>query len=700
MFSYSDGIYTVTAGGMTYAFAEDARGALRSLYWGAALCDAEALCELRDGITSAARPVPTPYEYPTGEGFDYSEPCLRVRFADGSQTVRLRVADRTVTNDTLTVTLREEQYPLKVRLVYRTWGDLPLVGRSAEIVNEGGSPVTLESALSASFFAGRGRPVRLTHLSGAWSSEYRPQREMLTQGRTVLEASYLTEAACYQVPFFALDENASATEFAGEVRFGALSWSGDFRITAEKRTEGIVTVAGGVNPETARIPLAPGQSFETPVFTAGFAAGGFARMSEILYDWQLDWLLPRGRRTDKAHAERPIIYNSWYPYTFDVNEENLLALVPKAKAVGAELFVIDDGWMPGRTDECKGLGDWVVDAARFPHGLGCIAGACHKAGMLFGLWVEPEMCNPDSDIYRAHPDWIVRDPGRTHSLKREQCILDFSRDEIRDWAIGWLSSLIEDAGLDYLKWDMNRTASELPAGWRESGAAVKYIQNVYAVWERLNARFPDLLLENCASGGGRADFGMVPYSDRVNRSDNAEPVDVMQLHEGYTMLFAPKLAGGAGNVAPSPIRGRAVPLEFRCVMGMTGSMSIGIDLLKSPPGEQEQLRAATDRFKRVRKGLQDSYVYRIASSHEGPYCVWQYCRRDRREFSVFGFGHGMHMWEADSLPRMRMHGLIPGAVYVSDEGVRRTGDALMHIGVKVPLAGDCASYFSHWTAEK
>ncbi len=699
MFSFENGVYTITAGGMTYAFGEANDGSLRHLYWGGELHDAAALASLREGVRNPPRSVPTPYEYPTEEAFDYGEPCLRVLFADGNQNVRLRVASHEIKGSVLTVVLRDANYPLTVTLTYRTWGDLPLVGRTAAITNDGGAPVTLVSAGSAAFAFGRARDWRLTHFSGTWGAEYQLQREMLTQSRVLIESARLTDAAFHQMPFFALDEGGASTETAGEVFFGLLSWSGDFRITVESRYGKAVTVTGGVNPDTARIPLAPGETFTTPEFTAGYADAGFSRMSEILYDWQFDHILPRGGKTDKAHAVRPIIYNSWYPYTFHVNEENIFGLIPKAKQIGAELFVIDDGWMPGRENDLKGLGDWVIDTERFPRGMGAIADECHRQGLLFGLWVEPEMCNPDSDLFRAHPDWVIADGDRPHTFMRHQYILDFSRDEVRDWAIGWLDRLIREAKLDYLKWDMNREVTEVPANWRDTGAAVKYMKNVYAVWQYMNETFPDLLLENCASGGGRADFGMVPYSDRVNRSDNADPVDVMILHEGYTTLFVPKMAGGAGNVAPPSIHGRDLPLEFRILSGMTGSMSIGINLLTADEATLSRLREATDRFKTIREGLQDAYVYRIASARTDPWCVWQYCRRDRKEFSVFGFGHAIHKWQGDMVPLMRMRGLVPGAVYVSDDGTRRTGAALMRIGLPVKLNGDYATYFSHWKIE-
>ena len=233
--------------------------------------------------------------------------------------------------------------------------------------------------------------------------------------------------------------------------FGALHWSGDFEISAEKPAARPVTVTGGIGSFDTAWPLKPGKSFETPLFTAGLSREGFSGMSRILYDWQLDRLLPRGKNTDKAHASRPVIYNSWYPFEFGVTQDKCLSLIPLCRRIGIELFVIDDGWMSRRVNDKAGLGDWTPDPVRFPSGLHVVAKACHDSGMLFGLWVEPEMLNEDSELYRAHPDWVIRDPARSMTTQRNQLILNLARDDVRDWIIGWLDDLIERTPLDYLK---------------------------------------------------------------------------------------------------------------------------------------------------------------------------------------------------------------------------------------------------------
>lgn len=691
--------YLLQAGDSTYALGINAAGRPVHLYWGARLEAVSALDGIdRDRIDArgVSQDSLLRQEYRVQEPFDYGEPALLCTFADGVHSVRLHYQSHQIEDNTLVLTLADDVYPLSVTLWYRLYGDLPLIGRWAVVRNEGETPITVRSAQSATWHLPAAEPYRLTHLSGSWGAEYQRQRLDMTQSKVLLENRRLTCAAHQQVPFFALDARGEATETAGEVYFGVLHWSGDFKLAIEQNNLRQLSVCGGMH-DAPRV-LHPGEALQTPACTSGFTGGGFEAMTRALYDWQYDHLLPR----EKAADERPVIYNSWYPYQFNVCEENMLGLVDRAADIGTELFVIDDGWMPGRTSDACGLGDWAVDMARFPRGLRPIADACHAKGMRFGLWVEPEMVNPDSDLYRAHPDWMLTEATRPRTECRRQLVLNLARDDIRDWAISWLDALIGENSLDYVKWDMNRYATEIGAVGGDAADSLaipqRYIENLYAIWAHLNERHPHVLFENCASGGGRTDFGMVPYADRINRSDNADPVDVMQMHEGFTMLFVPKTAGGAGNISPSPngINGRDIPLDFRIHSGMTGSLSVGINLLTAPPAELDALREAVARYKQIRGDLQDAYVYRIASAFDHPYSVLQYLRRDGSAFSVFAFGHGMRFWQR-LLPRFRMRGLDPDALYRGDDGICLRGDALMHLGLDIPLRGDYASRFLHFT---
>ncbi len=322
---------------MTYAFAVNRAGRLVHLYWGNRLEEPDAFETLLDGLdtldalgvhqNTLQRP-----EYRVQEPFDYGEPALLCRFADGVRSVRLRYHAHTVAEDRLVITLKDEVYPLTVELQYQGYGMLDLVGRRAVILNEGSEPVTLYETLSATCHLPAGQDYRLTHMAGSWGAEYRKMQQSVTQAKIVLENRRGTCGACQQVPFFALDQGGQATETAGEVYYGVLHWSGNFAIAMEKNNLGQVSVCGGINSFDTELVLRAGERFETPDFTLGFSAAGFERMTNTLYDLQYDYLCPRG----KAQDQRPIIYNSWYPYEFDVREDNMLALVEKAADVGAE----------------------------------------------------------------------------------------------------------------------------------------------------------------------------------------------------------------------------------------------------------------------------------------------------------------------------------------------------------------------------
>ncbi len=694
---------------MSYLMLVTPDGRLLHLYWGAALHCPESAEEIaREGLeawqlaqTRDSRRDRSLCEVPTQVPGDYSQPVLACVMPDGVRSLRLRYAGHRIDGETLTVELEDEVYPLRVEARYRGWGELPLLTRSLRVTNGADGDVELDVMRSAAWHVPQGGRWRLTHFAGDSMSEYMRCETWLSQARTELQNNRLTEGSHQQVPFFALDRDGVSTETAGEVYYGALQWSGDFSITAEAQSGSRVSVTGGINDRTSRWRLQPGESFETPDFTGGFSGCGFERMSQTLYDWEFDYLLPRGDKTDKAHTPRPVLYNSWYPYAFDIDEEKCLAFVDRCADLGVELFVIDDGWMPGRDNPRTGLGDWTADPARFPRGLGVIADRCREKGLLFGFWVEPEMVNPDSDLYRAHPDWVIRDPTREPSLQRFQLILNLARDDVRDWIVETLDRLVDTYRPDYLKWDMNRYVTE--NGWPEApreeqkSLPVRYIRNLMAIWAHLNRKYPDLLLENCASGGGRADFGMAPYADRVNRSDNSDPVELMRIHEGFTTLFVPKTAGGAGNIAQerTSAHGRVTPLDFRIAWGLTGSLSIGINLLTASEETLARLREAVALYKRLRADLQDAYVCRIASAREHPYAAFQYVRRDRGAFTLFVFAHGLRTCDLP-LPRFRMRGLQPDAVYVCEDGRRMTGEALMRFGLAVPLKGDCASAVLVW----
>ncbi len=676
-------LFRIDTGSTTYAFAVSEQNRLCHVYYGQTLCgegdldsDLQQLThsENRRGVDDDPLQM---WEYASSEPFDFLTPAVLPVFSATHCGVSLRYTEHQLSDHQLDIVLRDPEQSVEVVLHYRLFHTPGIIARSATVKNIGETPFHLHAFFSASLSLPSDN-WKASYYTGRWGAEYSLVHSSLSQGCFTLSNRRGTCASHQCVPFVALGNNA--TEEYGDLFFLALAWSGDYQIHLESDASGSVRITAGISSEDLDLPFSPGDSLTSPEVFIGFTPNGFGGMSRLLYDLEYDDLCIR-----KGSEPIPVIVNSWYPYEFSVTQENCIEMIHKAHSVGAELFVLDDGWMKGRSNDHTGLGDWWPDPERFPDGLGFLSDACHACGMQFGLWVEPEMVNEDSDLYRSHPDWVLHVNSKKDAVMRSQFLLDLTNENVVAWSIATLNRLLSSCRLDYLKWDMNRYMSS-PA--IRGNVRFYYIQNLYRIWSWLKTAFPNVLLENCASGGGRADFGMLPYSGRINRSDNADPVDVMKIHEGFTALFIPRLAGGAGNICPSPssINGRSLPLAFRALSGMTGSMSIGINLNHCSPSELEEIRKYIARFKELRNDLHNSYVLRLRSVNESKLSILEYLQRDGSMVILFVFGHGLRLHEGEC--NIRLRGLAEKAIYTNESGLCMSGSALMHHGIRVGLQGD------------
>jgi alpha-galactosidase len=471
-----------------------------------------------------------------------------------------------------------------------------------------------------------------------------------------------------------------------------LQWSGNWKIIVEQDPLKCVQVTGGINDFDFNWPLRPGETFTAPIFTGGYTTGGFGAASRMLHDYQRLCLNPR------AWAEKPlpVIYNAWAAFEFSINEQLMMALAEQAAAIGVELFVMDDGWFGTRDDARSGLGDWTPSRTKFPDGLKPLIDKVNSLGMGFGLWVEPEMVNPDSDLYRAHPDWILHFPKRERELYRNQCVLNLAREDVKQFIIGFLDDLLSNHNLAYLKWDMNRLFSQ--PGWPEAPLGeqktfwTRYVHNFYAILEHINVRYPDVIIENCASGGLRADLAMMRTCSRVNRSDNQDPLDELKLHEGFTYINRSRSAGGGGHVSRSGsgVNRRHTSLRYKAHIAMLGSFAVGLDLRQSSQAERDELADLIRRHKAQRETVHNGDLYRLASAWNKPYAIFLFVARDRGQAVLMVYGQSMQF--AQALPRIRLAGLDPDARY-SVEGYRPvSGRSLMEIGLRINLTGDFDSH--------
>ena len=687
MIRIKNGFILIETKNSSYVMKVNAKKALMNLYYGKKIRYVDELDDtVTDEVLSDHNYVMfknTP-EYPERKRGFYDEPCLSARFSDGINDLDLIfVSAKKTADDGLQITLKDRVYKLKVLLKYKVFYESDIIEKSVSVKNEGEKKIVLENFLSGAITLPHSENFVLFNQWGHWANEYRKELTPIPHAKTVIDNNRGVCSGPQHTPFYAVcDKNV--TETSGRVWYGFIRYNGNFKIVVEQNSGSVVRVSAGVSDYDTKITLLRGESVELPIIINGFSASGLEKMTVSIYDYEFDYLLPRSR----ASRAIPIIYNSWYPFEFDVNEEKCLKLIDKVKDLGAELFVIDDGWFDGRTDDKTSLGNWYSDKKRFPHGLEYISRKAHEKGLLFGLWVEPEMVNPGSVIYNEHPEWVLRYPTRTPLEFRHQYVLDMSRDDVTDYVINTVDRIVSENSLDYLKWDMNRYIAETNP--EKSDFYFKFSNNVIKVWKFLNEKYPNLLIECCAHGGARTDFGFLPYCDRINRSDNADPIDVLKLHEGFTTYVLPKLAGGAGNIASevNGINGRKTPLDFRAKLGMTGSMSVGINLLDISDDTFNALKNYLVRFKSMRADLHNSYVYRLKSAFDdknGNLAIWQYAERTGKAHYVFVFASGVT--NRDRLNRIKLRGLDANTKYLCDGKVYH-GETLTEYGLNIEPYGD------------
>ena len=688
-------LWVLQAGEATYAFGVNERGELQHLYWGQRMGAEEfsVAHSLPEWASFDLSTTTTPQEYPGWGAGLYVEPALKITFANGNREVVLHYVEQQLQNDHLDITLKDEGSPLLVHLRYRVYADSGIIERSARIENRTSEAVTLESAQSASWTLPPDRSYQLHYLTGRWAAEWQLHSEKLQIGKRVIESrrgSTGNEAN----PWFAIDRVGETDESHGPVWFGELAWSGSWRFTIERTSSDQVRVVGGVNPFDFSYRLAPEESFETPTFFAGFTEGGLGQASRILHRFQLDDILP-----GKPHPRlRPVLYNSWEATEFNVDEAGQMALAEKAARLGVERFVVDDGWFGQRNNDHAGLGDWYVNPQKFPHGLKPLIDRVHSLGMDFGLWVEPEMVNPDSDLYRKHPDWVTNFPGRPRTEGRNQLVMNLARDDVKEYIFSWLDRLVTDNDIALLKWDYNRNWSE--PGWPEAPLAdqkkiwIRYIQNLYDVIDRLRSKHPRLEIEGCSGGGARVDLGMLRRVDQVWPSDNTDALDRLTIQYGFTEAYTPHVMMAWVTDVPNGINGRVTPLAFRFLVAMTGSLGIGGNLNKWTDEDMAVAIRMIAFYKQIRATVQDGKLYRLVSPMESNVSAVEYISEDSQQIAVFAFLHSQQFGQ--SMPLVHLQGLAEDAIYsvtttdnkLEERTGKMSGAYLMHHGIQLRLRGD------------
>jgi alpha-galactosidase len=653
-----DRYWLLESGSTAFALGLDETGVLIQTWYGSRLPRPEDYPAAQRGPIFAMEYTmqQTHQDLATGEAGASDERSIDAYSDSGLRGFVLRFESAAVDGDTLHLTLRDEAHNATVTLSYRVLEAFGLISRSVTVRNAGSATMHLTRLLSGTFYLPQSHEYVLNHLDGRWGDEFRMQKEPFIHGVIQRESRRMTTSHG-GVPYFAVERRGpglEAGEESGALWFGSLNWSGNWKLLAERTRDGRGIVHLGINDHDFVYDLRTGEELAAPDVFFGYTEGGFGAMSRAFHDFVREQHAPR------RNYVPPVVYNSWYATLFDVTVEGQSAIADKAAAMGVELFVIDDGWFRKRNDDKAGLGDWTPDARKFPNGLKPLADLVHGKGMKFGVWIEPEMVNPDSDLYRAHEDWIIHFPSRERTLGRNQSMLNMGRVEVQNHLIATFDELLSGTPIDFIKWDMNRNVSE--PGWPthdrdQREIWVRYVQGLYRLWNELRRRHPNVIWENCSGGGGRVDLGMMAITDQSWASDNTLPPARLDIQEGYSQLFpANTMAAWVTDEHKD-----AFSLDLRFHVSMAGALGVGGNLLKWTDAEQEIGRKHVAMYKEIRPLVVGGDLYRLRSPRDGEVSALMYVAKDKSEAVLFAY----RLLPSRPLrnPIIRLAGLDPDALY-------------------------------------
>lgn len=639
-----------------------------------------------------------PAEYPAYGNTDLRLPAYQLKIQNGTRITDLTYQSYEIVKgkslltglpslsakedeaETLYVTLVDKLIGLKVILAYSVFNDFDVIARSARFINEGDGELQILRALSMSMDFDHYN-YDLTSLSGSWARERHIVKRPLAHGTQSIE-SRRGASGHSENPFMALSEK-KADENRGEVYGFSLIYSGNFLAVAEVDQYNTTRVAIGINPFDFSWQLSPGEEFITPEAVMVYSNLGFGKMSRTYHRVYRKHLM----KSKLKDMERPIVINNWEATYFDFNEEKITDIAKQASKLGIEMMVLDDGWFGKRNSDDSSLGDWFVNEQKLPRGLKSLSDAIHSYGMGFGLWFEPEMISPNSDLYREHPDWCLHVPDRHRSLGRNQLILDYSRADVREAILTMLTKVLQSARISYVKWDMNRNMSEigsalLPAE-RQQETAHRYILGVYEVMDRITDRFPDILFESCSGGGGRFDPGILYYMPQNWTSDDTDAVERIKVQYGTSMVYPVCAMTAHVSAVPNHQTGRSTSLDFRHHVAMSGNFGYELDATKLSEDEKSKIAEQVDFYKSIRKLVQYGDLYRLLSPYEGNHTALLYVSEDKRDAVLFLY----RILNEPNAPllRFRLQGLEENYDYfIDDMDEAVSGAQLMNYGINEP----------------
>lgn len=665
-------------------------GQLENLYYGKKIHDKEDFAYFHDEAMrsqmSVCIPEPgllsmqyTRQEYPSYGTGDYRSPAVTIAQENGSRIIDFKYAGHEIYSgkkeilplpatyvegkeeaETLEVTLHDNVMDTDLILSYTIYEAYPVITRNTKFVHKGKEKIVLERAMSASVEF-LDMDYEMVQLSGGWSRERYVKNRKLEMGIQSIQSLNGTCCGAEHNPFLVL-KRPHTTESQGEVYGFSLVYSGNYLGQVEVSTFDMTRVMMGINPEDFSWELKSGESFQTPEVVMVYSDKGLNKMSQTYHRLYRKRLM-HGEWRDKA---RPILLNNWEATYFDFNEEKILTIAKKAKEAGVELFVLDDGWFGARNDDYRGLGDWYVNLEKLPDGISGLSKKVEELGLKFGLWVELEMVNKDSDLYRAHPDWIISAPNRFESHARHQNVLDFSRKEVVDYIYEMIAKVIRESSISYIKWDMNRYMSEPyskgSAPCEQGKVMHKYILGVYDLYTRLTTEFPHILFESCASGGARFDPAMLYFAPQTWCSDDTDASERTKIQYGTSYVYPIVSMGSHVSAVPNHQMHRITPIETRANVAYFGTFGYELDLNLLSDAEIETVKKQIAFMKEHRELIQmDGDFYRLLSPFEGNETAWMVVSSDKTQ-AVAAFYQRLNKVNASWL-RLKLDGLDANTKY-------------------------------------
>lgn len=610
----------------------------------------------------------------------YRDCDIKAEFEDKCREINLKYDGYSVAGDTLALTFSDKYYPLEVTLHYQLFEGCDIIKRYTTLRNTGDGRIDFEKISCAQLTLPSEKPYTFINTNGSWGGEFIETKAVLEGGYAVYE-SRRGASNHNNSPYFIAYRNAD--EKSGDVYFASLAYSGNFKISCSRDLYGITRVVMGMNDFDFSHTLNGGESLDTPPVYCGYT-NGLGEMTRQMNSFAVNHILPK--QFNKKVL--PVLYNSWEATGFGVNAKQQIALAERAAEIGVELFVMDDGWFGQRSDDRAGLGDWYVNKEKFPNGLDELINRVNELGMDFGIWVEPEMVNADSDLYRAHPDWTYHYPHREACELRNQLVLNMTKKDVQDCIFNVLDELLSKHNIKYIKWDMNRPFSETGAENLQNPKMYSYLHTmaVYSIVDRLKQKYPDTAIEACASGGGRCDLGALSHFDQAWTSDNTDGIDRMTIQKGYSLLRPAKTM----RAWVTDIGGINKPcsLDFRFAVAMQGSLGIGGNLTRYSEEDLEICKRNIALYKEIRDVVQFGDLYRILDIERDEVQLNQYVSSDKTKSVAFLLANGTRFYKKrihirfDGLDKDKCYRLNIGAA-VYEKG----GAYLMNVGIPLHIRG-------------